>query len=119
MKTIYEISTRDGLLASHISVADHFLSRFLGLMGKPFLPQGEGLLLRNCSSIHCCFMRFPIDVVYLNFAMQVVGTETVSPWQLGHRFADVRHVLELPQGAAQHLRLGEILKIKEKSGDNT
>ena len=52
-------------IADRVALADRFLTRFRGLMLRRALAPGEGLLLKNCSAIHCCFMRFPIDAVYL------------------------------------------------------
>ncbi len=57
-----------------IEVADGFFSRLRGLMGKKNLPQGHGLLLSPCNSVHMLFMRFPIDVVYIdkNFVVKKI-----------------------------------------------
>lgn len=96
------IASCNGRVLGHqIGRADRFFKRFLGLMGKKGLAEGEGLLLLNCPAIHCFFMRFPIDVVYLNKDMKVVGLETVRPWKIGHCFKDAAHVLELPAGAGE------------------
>ena len=48
-----------------VEIADSFLSRFFGLMGRRPLPDGCALFLSPCSSVHMCFMRFSIDVVYV------------------------------------------------------
>ena len=37
-----------------------------GLLGRASLPAGEGILLRPAGSVHTFFMRFPIDVVFLD-----------------------------------------------------
>ena len=100
-------------VAERVAVADRFFTRFKGLMLRKALAPGEGLLLKNCSAIHCCFMRFPIDAVYLDGSMQVVATETVHPWHLGGRFPGTRHVLELEAGAARDLTPGMQLEWKE------
>lgn len=96
------IATCNGvLLANQIRKADCFRSRFLGLMGRKSLAEEEGLLLLKCPAIHCFFMRFPIDVIYLSQEMKVVGLETVRPWRVGHYFKDAAHVLELPAGSCE------------------
>jgi uncharacterized membrane protein (UPF0127 family) len=100
-----------GVLAENVRLADRFGSRFLGLMGRRSLAPGEGLLLKNCSSIHCFFMRFPIDAVYLDAQLRVVGAETVAPWRVGHLFRGARHVLELAAGAAAGLRPGDTVRL--------
>lgn len=112
MKT-YTVYQADRPLADQVAVADGFFPRFRGLMLRKALSPGEGLLLKNCSAIHCCFMRFPIDAVYLNGSMQVVATETVKPWRLGGIFPGTEHVLELGAGGAWDLSPGTQLEWKE------
>ena len=100
-------------VAERVAVADGFFTRFKGLMFRTILPAGEGLLLKNCSAIHCCFMRFTIDAVYLNRDMRVVAVETVKPWRLGKCFPGARHVLELGAGCADGLAPGMQMEWKE------
>lgn len=109
----YEIWQDAVLRAGPVYIADTFRARFRGLMLRKSLIPGEGLLLRDCSAIHCCFMRFPIDVVYLDGDMNVVDVETVRPWRLGKCLRGVKHVLELEQGGAAELRPGMHLTMKE------
>lgn len=101
------------LIAGQVAVADNFFTRFRGLMLRKTLSPGEGMLLKNCPAIHCCFMRFPIDVVYLDRSMQVVAVETVKPWRLGGQFPGARHVLELEAGNARSLAPGMHIEWKE------
>ncbi len=110
---IYAISQDGCPIAGRVSVADNWFSRFKGLMFRKTLPAGEGLLLKNCSAIHCCFMRFPIDVVYLDEEMRVVTVETVKPWRLGGIHPGVKHVLELGAGCAGDLTPGMSVEWKE------
>lgn len=53
------------VLADKCLVAERFLTRLQGLMGKAGLEDGAGMLFPRCSSIHMWFMRFAIDVVFL------------------------------------------------------
>ncbi len=94
------ISCGGRVLADKVEAADTFLKRFRGLMGRKSLADGEGLLLLNCSSIHCFFMKIAIDAVYLSEDMTVLGKETLAPWKIGGRFQKTAHVLELAAGAA-------------------
>jgi uncharacterized membrane protein (UPF0127 family) len=52
-------------------VADSFFTRLRGLLGRRELSRDEGLLIRPGSSIHTWFMRFPIDVVFLDRDLRV------------------------------------------------
>ena len=74
MTKIFEIKTSGGLKKLQIEMADNFIGRVLGLMGRKKLSQGHGLLLTPCNSVHMLFMRFPIDVVYVdeNFVIKKI-----------------------------------------------
>lgn len=60
------------IIAERLAIADKFWPRLLGLMGKKMLINGCALLLFPCSSIHTFFMRFPIDVVYIDRDWNIV-----------------------------------------------
>ncbi len=98
------------ILASKVQVADDFFPRFKGLMGKKSLDDGEALLLMNCPSIHCFFMKIPIDAVYLSKDMTVLSHETLYPWSIGSRVKGTAHVLELAAGKAL-VSEGDVLEI--------
>ena len=69
---ILTLRREDGrVVAETVTVADSTMRRLRGLLGKGDLPSGQGILLRPAWSIHTAFMRFPIDVVFLD-ADQVV-----------------------------------------------
>jgi len=78
------------------------VGRFLGLMGRAQPPAATGLLFTRCSSVHTCFMRFPIDVVYLDDAWRVIKIAYVWPWRFTAA-RGARSVLELPLGASAGL----------------
>ena len=103
------------VVADEVGLADCFFSRFRGLMGKKNLGDGEGLLLTHCSSIHCFFMKIPIDAVYLSKNMTVLGIETLKPWSVGGHFKGTADVLELKAGRA-FVRVGDVLKIYSDGG---
>lgn len=92
------------ILCPRVKKADSFFLRFMGLMGKRKLNDGEGLFLEKVSSIHTCFMRFTIDVVYLDKDMRVVYVETVPPWHLGKLTIKSAHILELPKAAGEKFK---------------
>ena len=57
---------RSTVLASRLEVADSGPKRNKGLLGREGLAPGEGLWIVPCESVHTFFMRFPIDLVYLD-----------------------------------------------------
>jgi len=103
------ISCDDRIVADKVKIANTFIRRFKGLMGQKSLAAGEGLLLMDCSSIHCFFMRMTIDAVFLSMDMTVLGTQTLTPWKIGRRVKEAAHVLELAGGAAW-VSPGDVLK---------
>jgi uncharacterized protein len=93
-----------GVVCARCLLADRPLSRLRGLLGRGELPAGEGILLVPGGSIHTLFMRFPIDVVFLDRDDRVVGTRsTLRPWRMA--FARARKTLELAAGEVQRLGL--------------
>ena len=92
-------------------LAETPLARMRGLLGRSGLPSGEGLLLRPAASIHTAFMRFTIDVVFLNRANEVVKVVSeLRPWRTAS-CRGARAALELPAGEAarQGLQTGTAL----------
>jgi uncharacterized membrane protein (UPF0127 family) len=92
-------------------VADSPVSRLKGLLGRSELRPGEGLLLRPASAIHTCFMRFPIDAVFLDDGLRVLRiSDELHPWRAASR-RGARAVLELPAGesARRGLEVGDTL----------
>jgi uncharacterized membrane protein (UPF0127 family) len=82
-------------------VADSAPARLRGLLGRRSLPSGEGLILRPAGSIHTAFMRFPIDVVFLDRELRVLGVKpALRPWRAAGR-RRARAVVELAAGECQ------------------
>jgi uncharacterized membrane protein (UPF0127 family)/Flp pilus assembly protein protease CpaA len=115
-------SVRDGsgtVVCERCLLADTALLRLRGLLGRKELPAGEGVLLTPAASIHTWFMHFPIDVVFLESDLTVLGMrEAVRPWRFsGWRGA--RSVLELPAGTCElrRIRPGDRLTLSEVGDD--
>ena len=71
-----------------VYLAASFRARLLGLVGLREMPPGTALLIPNCSSVHTFGMRFPIHVLFLDDAFEVIGERrAVKPgrfvWQRG------------------------------------
>src|SRR5262245_41832968 len=101
------------IVCERCAVADKPLTRMKGLLGRDGLDSGEGLLLRPASSVHTYFMRFPIDVVFLDDALVVVGiSDSVDPWRASSR-QGAKAVLELPAGESERrgLAVGDRLEL--------
>ena len=64
--------TRQSELADKVELAASFGARLKGLLGRDGLPEGQGLWIDPCNSVHTFFMRFPIDVLFLDKSQRVV-----------------------------------------------
>ncbi len=107
--------TRDQVLATHCQVADTFWTRLKGLIGRSSLAPGEGLLIKPSRGVHMWFMRFPIDVLYVNREGQIIDIdEHLQPWRIGRPRPRAHFVVELPAGtvAATGTRPGDRIKIE-------
>ncbi len=106
--------TRDTLLASSLEVADTSSSRNQGLLGRNSLVPGEGLWIVPCQSVHTLFMRFPIDLVYIDSKKRVKKVRSsVGPGRISICLT-AKSVLELPAGTIERTqtRPGDSLVIE-------
>ena len=105
------VRTDGVVVCPRCAVAERFLPRLRGLLGRTSLEADEGMLFRPAASIHTFFMRFPIDVVLLDRSGTVVAAfSPLRPWRaVWHRRA--RTALELPAGRCAELDLaaGDLL----------
>jgi uncharacterized membrane protein (UPF0127 family) len=111
-----KLYVNNNLLSSNITLAENFKTKLIGLLNKKSLDKNEGLLLKNCSGIHCFFMEFTIEAVYLSKDMKVLYKETVKPWRIGKFVRNCTHVLELPEGMAKDIEIGDYIILEEKNG---
>jgi len=98
-----------------IEVADTFFKRLRGLIGRNNLPQGCGLLIAPCNSIHMFFMKFDIDAVFIDkdFVIKKI-VENVKTWT-GLAFCfGAWAVVEFSAGEASRLNLvvGQKLEVE-------
>ena len=102
-------------LANHLSTADTFFKRLKGLMFRDQLSPGCGLYLHPCNSIHTFFMKFPIDVLYIDKDWRIVGIEEhLEPGRIGKKFPSAVSVIELESGSVQlnSIHRGQVLKLQ-------
>jgi uncharacterized membrane protein (UPF0127 family) len=94
---------KDGnVIGFSIKVADSFIHRLIGLMGKKHLLRGEGLLLKDCRQIHTFFMRITIDTVFLDRKGEVIELlPAMAPCKISPYVKNAVQVLELPEGSIE------------------
>ncbi|MGH9599978.1 MAG: DUF192 domain-containing protein [Terracidiphilus sp.] len=96
--------TRGTVLATRMETAGSGPSRRKGLLGRDRFEPGEGLWIVPCESVHTFFMRFPIDLVYLDRQRHVRKLRNaVGPWRLSACFS-AHSVIELPAGSIRAAR---------------
>jgi uncharacterized membrane protein (UPF0127 family) len=115
MGTVFRLETAAGVVvAGHVEVAGSVLSRFRGLMFRDHLPEGHGLALRPCSSIHMFFMRFPLDVVFVDGDGVVVHLyHGLKPWRMSRIVRRAKAAIELPKGTLERagVRVGDVVRL--------
>lgn len=94
---IVKIKKNNHILGENIKVADTFMSRLVGLMFIKEMKNMDGLFFDNCRAIHNSFVRFPIDVIFMNHDNQVVKVLfSFKPWRWSWIYFKATRVLELP-----------------------
>jgi hypothetical protein len=101
LKVLVRNQTRNTVLANAAEVADTSAKRRIGLLKHERLDPGEGLWITPCESVHTFFMKFPIDLVYLDRHLKVRKVRSrVRPWRLSSCLL-AHSVLELPAGTVK------------------
>lgn len=111
------VETEKGIvLAAAVQRADTFLKRLKGWMFRGEPREDEGLLLEPCNSIHTCFMRFSIDVLFLSDDNRVLARyDRLTRNRMIPRVSGAVRVLELAAGRLSSLsevvNIGDTIKI--------
>ena len=108
--------TQNKILANTLSIADTFVSSFIGLIGKGSLALGHGLWIIPCQSVHTFWMRSSIDVIFLDKNRTVIHfVERLRPFRISKHISRARSVIELPTNTikATHTQLGDQIEVLE------
>ncbi|HEU5243705.1 MAG TPA: DUF192 domain-containing protein [Gaiellaceae bacterium] len=107
--------TSDGaVVCERCEIPESAFGRARGLLGRDGLEPGEGMLIDRAGSVHMFFMRFPIDVVFVDRDRRVVGVRHgLRPWRMAGARRAVA-ALELPVGAAAAagIEAGDVLALE-------
>ncbi len=101
-------------IATSIEVASGFYARLMGLMFKSTLNPHTGMWFHRCSGIHTCFMRFAIDVIYVDKNLKVKRVyENLKPWRMTRFVSGADSVFELPAGTVKEreVQIGDQLYV--------
>lgn len=92
--------TRDRSLGDRIWLANGFWTRLRGLLGRPALEDGQGLLIAPSRGVHMYGMKYSLDVLLLDDTGTVVALyPNLEPGERTKVHKDARFALELPVGS--------------------
>ena len=121
MKPVYRLETSEGaVVADHVEVAEGVFSRFMGLMFRDSLPAGHGLALRPCNSIHMFFMRFPLDVLFVDGDGRVLRVlDSIRPWRASSLVRGSTAAIERPADTAGRtgVAAGTVVRMVDAGGN--
>lgn len=110
--------TKNIVIAAEACVADSFYKRLKGLLGCRGLKTHSALIIKPCNSVHTFFMKFPIDVLFLDKNNKVIKLkQSLKPFRISPLYFNARVVIELPAGTAKATNTCEEDLITLESGD--
>lgn len=117
MKKIKIINkTKNIVIAERAALANTFFARLKGLIGKNTLEEDEGLCITPCNSVHMFFMKFSIDVLFIDKDNLVCKTiSNLEPWRISPVVRGASCVVELPKDTIEKrsIEKGDYIKIEE------
>lgn len=112
---MYRVDSNICLIANVQKTSTAF-ERMRGLLARPPLKTGEGLLISPCSSVHTFGMRYALDLIFLDSSGRVLQlVQSLRPWRMAACFAAYA-TLELPPGtlAGIEIRPNDLLEWRGK-----
>ncbi len=83
-------------------------------MFKKEIQEKDGLQIKPCNQIHTFFMKFSIDVLYLDKSNKIIYIdEDFNPGKIGKFVKGGKSVIELQSGKIKELdiKVGEIVEV--------
>lgn len=100
------------ILANRLLLAHSYLTRLRGLIGRPMLKPGEALWIKPSQQVHTHFMRYALDIVFLDREMRVVEViRGLQPWKLSPWVRSAHSLIEFAAGGADGIRVGDVLTV--------
>lgn len=91
--------TKDLIVARKVYLAFKFWPKLKGLQFKKDIPPDFAYVLLNCSGIHTCFMRFNLDVAFVNRNWKVIYIcKDLQPFRFTRNVKDAHAVIEMKAG---------------------
>jgi uncharacterized membrane protein (UPF0127 family) len=106
--------TKNVVIAESAEIASSLGKRLKGLLGRKELKKGQAMLLKPCSGVHSLFMRFSIDVLFVDKNNRVIDVLSFfRPWRFSPFYFNSAYAVELPAGTASPalVSLGDTLSL--------
>lgn len=101
-------SDSGAVVARHLRPAHTHWTRLKGLLGTKSLDEGHGLWIKPCNQVHMFFMKYAIDLVFIDNNHRVVRLiEGLAPGKVSPKVKEAESVLELPVGTIVRVGLTE------------
>ncbi len=107
-------TSKNTILADEAKMGNTFFTRLIGLLNRNSLSKGEALILTPSNCIHSLFMRFTIDVIFLDKTGKVIGVlPFFKPFGLSRIYFRSHSVIELSENTLQltQTQPGDIIQI--------
>ena len=107
-------SSKNNIIADKADIAQNPFTRIVGLLLKKSVSENEGLVINPCNSVHTFFMRFPIDVLFVNKRNEIIACyENVKPWRILPIHLRSNYVVELCAGeiSSKNIQKGDVISI--------
>lgn len=107
-------STKNTLISDKVEVAKTFWTRTCGLIPRKEILKGESLMIEPCCSVHTFFMRFPIDIIFVDRENKVIALyENVGRNKALPIHPGAKYVIELCAGeiSALNVEKGDFISV--------
>jgi uncharacterized protein len=105
--------TKNSTVSSAVEIAETFSQRSKGLLGRKGLEHDHCLWIHRCNSIHTFFMKFDLDVLYVDKDLKVTGIHrNIKPWHISWGGFNSKSCFEFQSKALDlNLEIGDSLRV--------
>ncbi len=114
--------TSETVLCARLEDAGGLAGQSRGLLGRSGLEPDQGMLFQTSRFtpfmwMHMFFMRFPIDIVFLDGSGRVLKiNRSLKPWRVSSIVFGARRALELAAGASERssTEVGDVIVLEDE-----
>lgn len=102
----------DGVDVAPLRCATSSWQKMKGLLGHSAID--GAMFFKDVPSVHTFFMRFAIDVAFVDSDLLARHVQTMKPFRISGKHRHIRHVLEAQAGAFEtwNLHVGSTLEMR-------